>query len=397
MRDEILQGSRVMDAREEKYFRQGLLHGQEQKVGGVQAAKALRGMLADAMKMTAEDAATLAVKDYRRRLDALPSTARYPELAGMRECVCAYNSGVAQGMGVALEDVMIRANFITMVTRALRVGDAKNDPPRAKTPGCTLVYFPESDRGPILANNQDGVSASAHKTPPGWIVSNKAGIILGTVSSGLFNDEQTPEEFPAPVFMMVSELCTTTAQAVDLLTRLTLFWGPMNLLIADSRGASAVIEKSTCRYGLRTSPDGFIGTTEMSAEEPTYKRFLWDKRISSLAPRGLDESSVDWAYWKVCEKRSARLMGLIDAARKQPTYAAAQRIIYDHTGEVEQVHMCGMPCHRDQKPEECEWSLRTTLWTISEGKAEVSFAEPPKSSRETARVAFDYRGVELVF
>ncbi len=386
-----------MSTRTEKYFRQGFLHGAELGPGAADATISLRQMLADAMKMPKEEAVPLAVKHYKRRLDAVPSAAKYPALVGMRECVLAYHEGMAKGSNVSLDDVMVRANFLTMVSQALRVSAPKPADEATGQPGCTLAYFPDSDRGPILANNQDGLATQKHTNQPGWIVANKAGIILGTVSSGLFNDEVSPEEFPAPVFMMVYEQCTTTAQAADLLTNLTLFWGPCNLLIADKKGNSAVIEKSSCRHGLRMSSDGFIGTTEMSAEEPAYKKFLWEKRMSSLAPRGLDETSVDWAYWKACEKRSARLMGLIDKAKSAPTFEKLQGVIYNNTREVEQVHMDGLSCHRDQKPEECEWSLRTTIWVLNEGGAEASFAEPPRSSRETKKVWFDYRNVEHVF
>jgi hypothetical protein len=386
-----------MQARIEKYFRQGLEHGRLQGDSGPANAMALRGMLADALKLPEREAVEAAVNNYKRRLDAVPSLIKHPELAGMRDCLMAYERGVAEGARVELIDVMIRANFIHMVTKALRVSTPKATDQATGQPGCTLAYFPDSERGPLLANNQDGVSSAQHTNEPGWIVANKAGIILGTVSSGLFNDEVSPEEFPAPVFMMVYEMCTTTAQVVDLVTRLNLFWGPMNLLIADKKGNSAVVEKSSCRYGLRVSSDGFIGTTEMSAEEPAYKKFLWEKRESSLAPRGLDHTSVDYAYWKACERRSERLMGLIGKAKSAPSMAAIESIIYDHTGEVEAVHMDGMACHPEQKPNECEWSLRTTVWVINEGRAQASFAKPPVSSRQAPKQWFDYRNTEHVF
>ncbi len=386
-----------MNIRERKYFEQGLQHGRLQGESGPANAMALRGMLAESLKLPVAEAVEAAVSNYKRRLDAVPPLAKHPELAGMRDCLMAYERGVAQGAGVELTDVMVRANFIHMVTKMLRVSTpGRGDLPSGQS-GCTLVYFPESERGPLLANNQDGVAASQHTSEPGWIVANKAGIILGTVSSGLFNDEVSPEEFPAPVFMMVYEMCTTTAQVTDLVTRLNLFWGPMNLLIADKTGDSAVVEKSSCRYGLRKSSDGFIGTTEMSAEEPTYRKFLWEKRVSSLAPRGLDETSVDWAYWKACEKRSARLGALIEKAKAAPSFEKIQEVIYDHTGEVEAIHMDGMSCHPAQKPQECEWTLRTTVWVVNEGRAQASFAKPPLSSRKAVKQWFDYRNVEHVF
>jgi hypothetical protein len=195
--------------------------------------------------------------------------------------------------------------------------------------------------------------------------------------------------------MMVFEQCATAAEAVELLTRLNLFWGPNNTLVADRYGNSAVIEKSTCRYGLRKSPDGFSATTEMSAEEPAYKAFLWERRERSLKPRGLDRGSPDWAYWKAAEARSARLLRLVDEARREPTLARLESIIYDHIDAPEQVHMDGRKMHPGQ--EGGEWSIRTTVWVFNERKAQASFAEPPLHGGLTARKWFHFPDTELVF
>jgi hypothetical protein len=194
---------------------------------------------------------------------------------------------------------------------------------------------------------------------------------------------------------MVDEMCGTTSEAVDLLTRLNLFWGPCNTLVADRHGTSAIIEKSTCRYGLRESADGFAATTEMSAEEPGFKQYLWETRERSLQKRGLGHTSADWAYWKTCERRSARLLRLVDEAKREPTYEKLERIIYDHTGQPEQVHMDGSKSHPDQ--EEGEWSLRTTIWIVNERRATYSFAEPPLSGHLTKRHTTIFPPIDPVF
>lgn len=381
-----------MTPREQKYFEQGRLHGLEQH--GTNPAAALRKPLADALKCDENEALRRTIASYKTRLDSLPAAAKYPELQGMRGCVEAYNQGLAHGTGVSLDDIIVRANFIHMITDSLRVSAPSPAHPD-QTPGCTLVYFPHSDRGPLLANNQDGLASHVHRIPPPPIVANRAGLIVGTVSSGLYDDEISPEPFPAPVYLMLYELCSTTSQAIDLLTRLNLFWGPNNTLIADRHGQSAVIEKSTCRFGLRQSSDGFSATTEMSAEDPAYKNYLWQTRERSLIPRKLGRDSVDWAYWKTCERRSARLLKLVEKARKKPTFSAIEEIIYDHDGLPEQIHMDGGKCHPEQ--EHTEWSIRSTIWVLSENGAQVSFADPPRSSRDTPREWVTFEQPHYIF
>lgn len=381
-----------MNPREAKYHRQGFLHGREHRGSGFDVAYLARG-IASMLKTSEEEAVRLCLEDYRSRLDAAPSLAEYPELRGMRACIEAYNRGVAEGMSAPLEHVELRANFLSFMTNLHRLTGTAAD--RSERPGCTLVYFPDSDRGPLLANNQDGTATARHTQPPDWIVGNRAGLAAGTVSSGIFDDEVSPQRFPAPVFLMTYELCSTTDEATDLLARLNLFWGPCNVLVADRAGRSAVIEKSTCRFGLRPGSDGFAATTEMSAEDPAFKAYLWETRRQSLTTRGLDETSVDWAYWKAAERRSARLLQLTHDAKADPTFERMEAIIYDHTGTPDQVHMDGSKCHPEQV--DSEWSLRTTVWLLNEKKAQYSFADPPLDSRLTPRHWRSFDNVELVF
>ena len=115
----------------------------------------------------------------------------------------------------------------------------------------------------------------------------------------------------------------------------------------------------------------------------------------ALVARGLDHDSADWIYWKAAERRSARLLRLVNEARSAPTYAKIENIIYDHTGEPEQIHMDGTRFHPDQ--EVGEWSLRTIIWVLNERCACYSFAEPPKSGHLTPRRRKDFPAVEMIF
>jgi hypothetical protein len=381
-----------MNSREKKYYQVGLLHGRELKPAARGMGLEIRQSLAKILQIPEKEAVIRGVAHYRQRLDALPPLTEYPELKGMRECVLAYNQGMADGSEVTLDDVFLRANF----RHTLQTMRLKKAPSAAGSgPGCTLVYFPRSDRGPLVANNNDGLARQQQYVQPSWIVANRAGMIFGTVSSGVFDDEVSPQEFPAPVFLMAYEMCSTTSEAVDLLTHLCQFWEPCNTLVADSHGNSAIIEKSACRFGVRRSPDGFSATTEMSAEDPTYKAYLWKTRERSLRTRGLTQDCADWTYWKAAERRSARLLKLVEADKTAPTFAKIEETIYDHIGQPEQVHMDGSKCHPDQ--EEGEWTLRTTIWVVRDQAAQYSFAEPPVSGHLTERRWKKFENIELVF
>jgi hypothetical protein len=373
------------------------MHGRSQRATAHQDIEHLTLTLAEAMGLPASEAFQRAVKDYDARLDAAPPLSKYPELKGIRECLVAYNRGYAEGAGISEEDVALLANHRRMITAATCHTPPSEPPSDSATvsPGCTRIFFPTSDRGPLLANNLDIPFRPDYRPDPFWPTSNQAGLIMTGVSSGLFDDEESPEIFPVPVFSLASETCGKTAEAVELLTRLHLFWDACNLLVADKEGKAAVIEKSACRYGVRKVEDGFAATTGGAAEEPVYKSYLWETRERSLTPRGLDHDSYDWAYWKASEGRSARLLKLVNEAKRNPTYSSMESVIYDHTGRMDQIHLDGSKCHPDQQVTEC--TQRTIIWVLNEKRAWYSFAEPPVWGHETQRHRKDFEKVELVF
>ena len=384
-----------MNTREEKYFRQGLREGATLQNSGAESLQYRIDSLSQALGLPAAEAAKKTVADYQRRLEALPSLTKYPELAGMRECVLTYDQGLAQSSGWGAEGVMIFRNYLHTMMQAFRSGEKSSGRPPAEH-GCTLVYFPDSDRGPLLANNLDDPwLEGGFNAPPAWPVANRAGLSVGAVSNGLHNDEVSDETFPAPVYLMAYEMCGTTGEVVELLTRFNEFWGPCNFLVADQNGDSAIVEKSSCRYGLRKSRDGFSATTAMAAENEEFKKYLWQTRERSLQDRGLDENSADWTYWKAAENRSQRLLQMLDDARDNPTFEAIEAIIYDHNGQPDQINLAGEQCH----PEETttNWTLRTAIHVLNENQTFYSFADPPRGAHLTPRHRKDFVLDEPIF
>src|SRR5690348_13016281 len=110
-----------MNERERKYHEQGWRHGRDAHAGGATDTRVLREGLARAFRLPENEAVRRVVADYERRLDSLPPLVEYPELKGMRECVIAYNNGMAEGSQVSLTDVILRANFLHAITDSYRI------------------------------------------------------------------------------------------------------------------------------------------------------------------------------------------------------------------------------------------------------------------------------------
>ena len=259
-----------------------------------------------------------------RRLDAMPDTAIYPELRGMRELIEAEWRGVEDGAGLSAEQCAAHHDSFWYMRRILTKA-AK--PPAA----CTCVYFPFSDHGALFAFNLDS-SLSEPVESPRWPALNEH-LLAGWVSSGVFDDEESPEIFPAPIFKLLSRYCRSTAEAVEMLTRYKLFWGPCNMLIMDRRHNVAMIEKSACRIGVRYSPDGFGFVTAMTAAEPGMNKYLAERRAASLVARGLGADSDDALYWQGADKRRHLLDELLDEARARPTMEGLRQILQFRASE----------------------------------------------------------------
>jgi hypothetical protein len=307
-------------------------------------------------KSRAEIARILA-KSNRERLDAVPDLGRYPELRGMRELVEAEWRGIRDGAGLTDDQWAVHCDGGFYGHRYIASG-------RKPPTGCSYVYFPRSDRGPILANNLDSAPQEPFG-PPGWPAVNEH-LIIGGVSSGIFNDEESPELFPVPVFKLLGRYCRSTAEAVELLNRYTYFWGPGNLLVIDRRQDVAMVEKSACRIGVRRSPDGFGLITAMTAEEPAMNAYLADRRAHSLKARGLPPDCDDAAYWKGGDRRRALMNELLDEGRKNPTLEKLRQVIQFRDPKRGLVCYNGEPLPSGAP---VEHTIRTTIWLLREGRA----------------------------
>jgi hypothetical protein len=308
----------------------------------------------------------------RTRLDAVPDLTRYPELRGARELVEARWRGLRDGAGLNDEEWAATCDNNFYGHRYVYnsctppAHDALANGQIAGRLGCTWVFFPWSDRGPILGNNLDSSPDEAFGEPP-WPAVNEH-LIMGSVSSGIFLDEQSPEVFPAPVNDLVARYCRTAAEAVEMLTRYNYFWGPCNRIVIDHNHRAAMIEKSACRIGVRWSPDGFAFITAMTVAEPAMNAYLADRRAASLKARHLPEDCSDTTYWRGADHRRALLDALLDEARKAPTLEKLRQIMQFRDPKRGYVCYNAEVFHSGGPP--CEYTLRTSLWILRERRAQ---------------------------
>lgn len=292
----------------------------------------------------------------RQRLDAQPSLAKFPELRGMRELIAAQWRGTRDGAGLDPAQAAVNVAGLSYYHRVLNGG--------MQLPAqCTCEFFPASDRGPLLANNLDSTKDEPF-TEPVWPALSEH-LVIGSVSSGVFLDEESPELFPAPVWKLVGRYCRSTAEAVEMLTRYNHFWGPCNALVADRNNDVAMIEKTACRIAVRRSRDGFGFVTAMTQEDPDLRRFVAERRAASLKARGLSSPCADTRYWDAQDARRTVLNRLLDDARANPTLETL-RAMMQYRGPDGLVAGNGDVLHPGDPG--IEHTLRTQIFCLAEGR-----------------------------
>ena len=306
-----------------------------------------------------EEIAKRLMESNRKRLDAVPDLTKYPELRGMREIIDAQWRGTRDGAKLTDAQWAKTCDGMFYLSRYVFGAVGREDH------GCTYVFFPESDHGPILANNLDSSPAEPFGAPV-WPALNEH-IIMGGVSSGIFGDELSPEIFPVSVQELLARYARSTAEAVEMLERYNYFWGPCNAIVIDRNRDVAMIEKSACRIGVRRSPDGYGFITAMTAEEPNFRAHLDQTRAASLKAHGFSDDCADTVYWQGSDNRRELLTELLDEARVNPTLEKLRSIIQFRDPQRGQVCYRGESALPGGPP--LEWTLKTSIWQLGRGRA----------------------------
>ena len=230
-------------------------------------------------KWTREDQLACAADLHRRKLDAFPDVKRFPEIAGMDQYQEEYPKGYADEAGIDVREVYLGNYWRDLFFHVMKGGSLAS-----QGGACSEAFFPKTPHGPMVGNGRDDTMSWYTDDPFGtsWPPSyqapaapetkevgpqdegkgyrvnetiNEAGLCRENGGGALYEFEPVRDEvyFPVDVLDLVLRCCDTTLEAVELLTRYNLYWGPCNCVIGDAEGTGALIEKSTYHYAVRLS------------------------------------------------------------------------------------------------------------------------------------------------
>ena len=105
----------------------------------------------------------------------------------------------------------------------------------------------------------------------------------------------------------------------------------------------------------------------MTAEEPTFRKYLLSARKVYLKEKNISVNSPDQAYWDCADQRRELITELINDAKAAPTLEKLRQIIQFRDEKRGKVCYNGEIIHPDGPP--VEHTIRTVIWLLEEGKA----------------------------
>ena len=251
-------------------------------------------VMADLERWTQEDLWVHAADLHRRKMDALPELKRFPELKGMDQYLDEQTRGFAEGAGIDVREVYLQDYWREIIFYVTGGG-------RRPNPGsCSEFFFPDTPKGPLRGKGWDDIMAwytdnpfslppAESREPPINIIPprdegrgyrrhgtiNEVGLCLDTGGGATYEYEEERDEalFPAPVHDLVMRSCATALEAVEMLTRYNIYWGPCNCVVSDAEGKGALIEKSKYHYAVRMSDRNVLITTYGGCEDEDMRRW----------------------------------------------------------------------------------------------------------------------------
>ena len=234
-----------------------------------EAPDAVRGerpvveVLADMERLTQEDLLAHAAALHIEKMGALPDLHVFPELEGMDCYLDEQARGFAAGAEIDVREVFLARYWKEMFFYFCGGGSLAAD-------HCSEFWFPHTPNGPLLGKGWDDVMTwygdnpfpvpPAHpgeppvqKIPPqdksrGFRRSgtvNEMGLCLDNSGGASYEYEEKSDKtlFPVPVNELVLSCCATTLEAVEMLTRYNIYWGPCNLVAGDGQGMGGALRE----------------------------------------------------------------------------------------------------------------------------------------------------------
>lgn len=269
---------------------------------------------------TRDAALRYAEKLHQKKMATLPNLKTYPELEGMDEYIDGYVKGYAEAAGIELKEVLLEKYWKEIMYYA-----QVNRPPSEGVEACTEIIFTRTEDGPIFGRGWDdwpGWYEDEAFTPPSKKVVeekptliryrgkgysrvsgiNEKGFAGFVTGGGAFYEyeEPSPEIFPVDVGELILRYCATVEEAVEMLQRYRLFWGPCNAVVYDVHGNARVVEKSRRKMAVRDLDDAGVGfSTYAGCENEDLK-----KLCDTASPRfKYYRKRYDWMQRTVSEAK----------------------------------------------------------------------------------------------
>ena len=260
------------------------------------------------------------------------SEEKYPEIQGLAAYEDAEVRGIADTFGVDYRRVLLcKENYRRLMH--LRITQECGNDVR-KSGECTTVIFKDSPVGPIIGRNLDsGISAMPHLQKYGEpvlfqypkemgysyiaqsLLINSEGLVISGSSIAYPKEPMPKDRYPVEIYSLVLRFCKNVTEALELMQRYNLFFGPYNMLVFDRTGDAAVIEKSKNTLAVRRTQEDWIFVTDGLAVEAKTRRIQGDNT----------------PVYQFNLQRHQLIEKLLKKEAKKPSIEAMQRIMSNHT------------------------------------------------------------------
>lgn len=276
----------------------------------------------------------------RERLACEPDYTRFPEMRGLLDQHLGERQGFREATGLDETGAAFHFSWSFFMSRRMNARhvacyDLVPPPPSH----CTNVFFPEGVDGVTVADNRDDVPSPACRDavrtfrPVHLLQNTTVPWQQGAASATIILDEEPGCSFPCEPFdLMPAECLDNIRSVVEFMTRYREFYGPGKYIWVDRNHDAVAVEKANCRVAFRwPTVAGAVCIGDFSYMDPelrAYKKSCLQRLMT--ATRTTPDTSLDWQYDLVADRRHERLQRLVDAeAARGATLWGAFAIVSD--------------------------------------------------------------------
>ncbi len=144
---------------------------------------------------------------------------------------------------------------------------------------------------------------------------NSEGLMIHGSSIAYPKEPMPKDRYPVNIYNLVLRFCKNVTEALELMERYNLFFGPYNMLVFDGTGNAAVIEKSKNTLAVRQNEEDWIFMTDGVAVEEKMAKLQGNETI----------------IYQFNLQRHRLIEKLLKKEAKKPSIEAMQRIMSNHS------------------------------------------------------------------